>query len=193
MKPFSILSVTVVAIALTVPAPSVAGGPAGLGSGAHPRLPALSAKPILTNLPFPAAFTFLPDGKLVYGERNSAERSGENHAWGPSETCSGQAPDDTNQDGPQPRILPLAWFATMIAPTGAAFCDGCGLTGSEGALFFGAYDTAQIRRVKLTSDRKGISSMAVVFTAAGPVLSMQNAPDGHMYFGTPDAIYQLQG
>ena len=145
-------------------------------------------------------FTFDPQTGLLWETENgpecndevNIERPGENHAWGPNESCLGQAPDNTNQDGPQPRIFPLAWFTTTIAPTGAAFCDGCGLANAEGDLFFGAFNTAQIRQVKLTGDRMDISSMAVVLTAPGSVLSMQRAPDGGIYFSTPSAIYELQ-
>jgi glucose/arabinose dehydrogenase len=144
-------------------------------------------------------FAFDPQTDLMWETENgpecndevNLEQAGENHAWGPSETCSGQPPQNTNQDGPQPRIMPLTWFVTTIAPTGVVFCDGCGLTGAEGDLFFGAYNTGEIRQVKLTGDRKGIASMVVAYPFSGSVLSMQRAPDGSIYFSSPNAIYQL--
>ena len=52
---------------------------------------------------------------------------GGNYAWGPSATCSGTPPQNTNQDGPLPRVLPRSTYNPVIAPTGAAFCQGCGL------------------------------------------------------------------
>jgi glucose/arabinose dehydrogenase len=144
-------------------------------------------------------FAFDPQSGLLWETENgpecndeiNIERAGENHAWGPTENCGGQSPDDTNQDGPQPRVFPLAWFTPTIAPTGAAFCNGCGLTNAEGDLFFGTYNTSEIRQIKLTGDRMGISSITSVFVATGPVESIQDAPDGGMYFSTPSAIYQL--
>ena len=118
-------------------------------------------------------------------------KAGENHAWGPNETCSGTAPGNTNQDGPEPRIMPLRWFTPTIAPTGLAFCEGCGISDSEGALFFGADNTGEIREIELTADRKGVASMSVVFDFSGTVLSMQAAPNGGVYFSSPDTIYHL--
>jgi hypothetical protein len=50
----------------------------------------------------------------------------------------GSDPNNTNQDGPQPRILPLRWFTPTIAPTGLAFREGCGISKAQGALFLGA-------------------------------------------------------
>ncbi len=144
-------------------------------------------------------FTFDPQTGLLWETENgpecndevNLEQSGENHAWGPNETCSGQAPQNTNQDGPDPRIMPLAYFPTTIAPTGAAFCDGCGLTNADGDLFFGAYNTGEIRQVRLTQNRMGISSLFVAYRNNESILSMQAAPDGTIYFSTPTAIYQL--
>ena len=119
------------------------------------------------------------------------ELPGENHAWGSHETCSGQAPQNTNQDGPSPRIMPLAYFVTTIAPTGAVFCDGCGINNAQGNVFFGAYNTGEIRQVRLTQNRTGISSLFVAYRNNESILSMQDAPNGTIYFSTPTAIYRL--
>lgn len=146
-------------------------------------------------------FTFDPlTGKLWETENGpecndeiNLERPGENHAWGSSETCSTppSPPANTNQSGPQPRILPLAWFTPTIAPTGTAFCHGCGLTGDQDDLFFGAFNTGAIRDVKLTADRTGIASMSIAFTNASGILSMERGPDGSLYFSDQSAIYRL--
>ena len=74
---------------------------------------------------------------------------------------------------------------------GPVFCDGCGLTNAEGDLFFGAYNTGEIRQVRLTADRKGISTLSVAFDFSGSVESMERAPSGLIYFSSPNAIYQL--
>lgn len=145
-------------------------------------------------------FTFDPQTGLLWETENgplcndeiNLERSGENHAWGPNETCSGTAPQNTNQDGPEPRILPAAFFGTpTIAPTGAVFCNRCALTNAKGNLFFASYKTGYIREVRLTSDRTAISSMFVAYRFADAVLSMQRAPGGAIYFSSPTGIFEL--
>ena len=66
-----------------------------------------------------------------------------------------------------------------------------GSQSSEGALFFGASNTGEIREIELTADREGVASMSVVFDFADAVLSMQAAPDGGVYFSSAIAIYHL--
>jgi hypothetical protein len=87
--------------------------------------------------------------------------------------------------------MPVAWFTPTIAPTGLVFCEGCGISSAEGALFFGAFNTGEIRQINLTADRRGVASMLIAHEFAGSVLSMQRAPDGGVYFSSPDTIYQL--
>jgi glucose/arabinose dehydrogenase len=144
-------------------------------------------------------FAFDPQSGTLWETENgptcvdeiNVELPGENHGWGPSENCSGPDPNDTNQDGPLPRVLPLRWFTPTIAPTGLAFCDGCGITNADGALFFGAFNTGEIREIQLTQDRRGVSSMFMAYDALGAVLSVQAAPDGGIYFSTKDTIFHL--
>ena len=87
--------------------------------------------------------------------------------------------------------MPLAWFTPTIAPTGDAFCVGCGLPSSEGTLFFGAFNTNTITRVVLDSNRTGIVSMQAVYTHPNPILSMERGPDKAIYFSDPSGIYKL--
>jgi glucose/arabinose dehydrogenase len=144
-------------------------------------------------------FAFDPQSGTLWETENgpecvdeiNVEEAGENHAWGSHETCSGTPPENVNQDGPEPRIMPLAWFTPTIAPTGLAFCEGCGISSAEGALFFGANNTGEIRQINLTADRKGVDSMSVVYDQSGAVLSMQRAPKGGVYFSTSNSIYHL--
>jgi len=94
---------------------------------------------------------------------------GGNFGWGPKENCGGPSPQDTNNSGPTPRILPKRWYTPVITPTGIAFCRRCGLgSASRGTFFFGNNNyPAQIRRVRLTSNRLGIASVGIVsFTGA---------------------------
>jgi glucose/arabinose dehydrogenase len=117
---------------------------------------------------------------------------GANYAWGPRATCSTPPPPpmNTNQDGPNP-VMPLAWWTPPTAPTGAAFCVGCGMPSSEGALFFGHFNTRQITRVILNAQRDGIASMGVVYTHPRPILSMERGPDKAIYFSDTSGIYKL--
>src|SRR5439155_1723679 len=50
---------------------------------------------------------------------------GRNYGWGPAATCATPppAPNNTNQDGPNP-VLPIKWWATTICPTNAAIYGG---------------------------------------------------------------------
>jgi len=126
---------------------------------------------------------------------------GGNFAWGPAEACGSPAlPPDTNQDGPQPRLLPQHTFAATIAITGAAFCDGCGLGAEyEGDLLFGcANGTCQaslgpIGHVDLLADRSGLTGNPVgaPTTFPGPVFSMEVGPRGKIYVSNQQGIYRL--
>ena len=114
-----------------------------------------------------------------------------NYGWGPTWTCAGRSPRNTNRDGPHP-VQPERWYSPPIAPTGLAFCDGCGLGArSEGSLYFGAYNTREIRRVSLTSNRRNVRNQHVVFRSHGHVLSMEADGRGRIYFTTGGAIFRL--
>jgi glucose/arabinose dehydrogenase len=116
---------------------------------------------------------------------------GRNYGWGPHETCSGTAPRNTNRDGPRP-VMPERWYTPTIAPTGAAFCDGCGLgRRSAGALFFGAHNTGQIRRVILNAKRTDVRRQRVVYRASHGILSIEVGPRGRLYFSDDAGIYRL--
>jgi glucose/arabinose dehydrogenase len=118
---------------------------------------------------------------------------GGNFAWGPAQTCSTPPtpPLNTNQDGPTPRILPEAWYTPTTAPTGAAFCDGCGLTGAEGALLMGEFNTGSIRLITLTANRDGIASQSVAYDQSSGIYSMETGPDGSIYFSWGSTISRL--
>jgi glucose/arabinose dehydrogenase len=145
-------------------------------------------------------FTFDPLTGILWETENGPECndeintifSGQNYGWGPSETCSTPppAPENTNQDGPDPH-LPLAWYTPTIAPTGTAFCFGCGLPSSQSQLFFGAVNTGEIRRVTLTADRMGIAGQAVVYDHSSGILSMEVGPNRAIYFSDASGIWRL--
>jgi aldose sugar dehydrogenase len=118
---------------------------------------------------------------------------GGNFGWGPSATCSTppQPPKNTNQDGPNP-IQPKRFYTPTIAPTGLVFCDSCSLGARQnGAIFFSAYNTGQIRELNLTDNRRGVAAQNVVFTNSDGVFSMEAGPDGRLYFSDSNAIWKL--
>lgn len=119
---------------------------------------------------------------------------GGNFAWGPSQSC-GAPPDaeDTNRDGPAPRHFPQWLYNPVNAPTGAAFCEGCGLgTDTEGTLLFGAWNDGAIRRLTLTSDRLGVASSSILYDHVQGILAMARHPNtGRIYFSDPDQIFRL--
>lgn len=144
-------------------------------------------------------FAFDPETGRLWETENGPEcndelnriRKGKNYGWGPNETCSGSAPENTNQDGPNP-ILPLRWYTPTIAPTGMAFCERCGLGATgDGRFFFGADNTDEIRRVTLNDARTNIRAQKVVYTHSSEVLSMEVGPGGTIYFSDFGAIYKL--
>jgi glucose/arabinose dehydrogenase len=116
---------------------------------------------------------------------------GRNYGWGPSETCVGDEPRDTNSDGPHP-IQPQLWYAPTIAPTGIAFCEGCGLgSAREGDLLFGSFDTGDIHEVRLSADRTRAVRDTTPFHHGTFVLSIERAPDGALYFSDGSGIFRL--
>jgi glucose/arabinose dehydrogenase len=119
-------------------------------------------------------------------------RPGRNYGWGPSYSCGSATPPlDTNKDGPNP-VLPLRWYTPTIAPTGMAFCEGCGLgRAAEGAFFFGAHNTGDIARVQLNAARDDILRRRRIFHQPSGVLSIEAGPGGALYFSDSGAIYRL--
>jgi glucose/arabinose dehydrogenase len=147
-------------------------------------------------------FTFDPQTGQLWETENGPECNDElnriikggNYAWGVNETCSGSAPQNTNQDGPVPRILPAAFFQQVIAPTGAAFCEGCGLGPTvEGRLIFGDWDNGDIHAATLTPDRMGILSQTVILDRGQGILAVERGTGGSVYFSDPSGIFRLTG
>ena len=146
-------------------------------------------------------FTFDPQTGSLWETENGPECNDElnrivrggNYAWGPNETCSGGAPENTNQDGKR-RRLPEDWWVSTIGITGAAFCDGCGLgEAAEGDLFIGACcDGGVVQEIELNAGRDGVASRTDVGTApGGAIYSMEVGPDGSIYFSDFEAIYRI--
>jgi glucose/arabinose dehydrogenase len=113
---------------------------------------------------------------------------GANHGWGPKQSCP-----STNNSGPTPRILPKYTFSATVGLTGLAFCGGCSLGPSfAGDLFVGAVNDGRIRRFDLNASRTGFDAgPLLVLDRPGPVISIEVAPNGRIYFSDFDAIYRL--
>jgi glucose/arabinose dehydrogenase len=118
-------------------------------------------------------------------------RADANYGWGPSATCDGASPGNTNRDGPTP-VRP-AWFTEpTIGITGIGFCEGCGLgAASDGRAFFGAVNDGEIRRVTLNDRRTGVRRVATVHAHPSGVLSVEVGPGGALYFSDFSGIYRL--
>jgi glucose/arabinose dehydrogenase len=133
------------------------------------------------------------NGPECNDELNLIVRGG-NFAWGPNESCgSSTPPTDTNNSGPDPRLLPKHFFGTTIAITGAAFCHGCKLGSAyRGQLFFGDVNDGLLRRVPLNSARDDLGTpVTVLDEPGGAIYSMEVSPDGRIYFSNSGGIYEL--
>lgn len=114
---------------------------------------------------------------------------GGNYGWGPGASCEGG--QGTSGGGPHP-ILPLSSYSPTIAPTGIAFCEGCGLgLALQGRAFFGTYNAGELRMVKLDRSRTGILREEQVAQFPPMVLSVEAGPDGGLYFSSYIAIFRL--
>ena len=83
-------------------------------------------------------------------------------------------------------------YTPTIAPTGAAFCQGCGLgPAAEGDLFFGAWNDGKIRRLVLNAGRDNVIDQFVAFDNPNGVLAVEAAPNGTLFFSDPNGIYRL--
>ncbi|MEO8291794.1 MAG: PQQ-dependent sugar dehydrogenase [Actinomycetota bacterium] len=133
------------------------------------------------------------NGPSCNDEVNYMPVGGRNYGWGRRQDCGSLgAPRDTNNSGPRPRILPKMWFVDTIGITGMTFCARCGLTGSNGDLFFGDVNFGQIRRVPLSRGRDSLAGVGRVVFDTGSVLSVESGPDGSIYYSDFSGIYRLR-
>jgi glucose/arabinose dehydrogenase len=120
--------------------------------------------------------------------------AGGNYAWGPNQDCGSlEPPLDTNQDGPEPRLLPEQLYLHTIAVTGATFCARCGLgKARNGDLLVGSWGGGgTIRALNLTKGRNGITGQQVVFDPVGGVLAMETGPGRRVYFSDSTGVFRL--
>jgi aldose sugar dehydrogenase len=118
-------------------------------------------------------------------------RKGRNYGWGPSATCKGGAPLNTNQDGPKP-VRPEYLYGQTIGITGIAFCEECHLgSRNDGRAFLGAVKDGRIRRITLDARRNDVRRHRVVYDHDAGVLSIEAGPGGALYFSDFVAVYRV--
>ncbi|MCI0636827.1 MAG: PQQ-dependent sugar dehydrogenase [Actinobacteria bacterium] len=116
---------------------------------------------------------------------------GRNYGWGPSETCNGSAPENTNQDGPNP-VLPALLYRSTIGITGIAFCEGCRLgAASEGTALFGAINNGKITRISFNGARDAVTDDTVVLDHGRGTISFEVSRNGRIYFSDFEGIHKL--
>ena len=138
-------------------------------------------------------FAFDPQTDRLWQTENGPEcedelnriRRGRNYGWGPGSNCPG-----TSTSGPNP-VGPRWSFTPVPAVTGATFCDGCGLAGTEGDLVFGAWNDGRLRRAQLTGDRLGVSGVSTLFNHPRGVLDVETGAGGRIFFSDSRGIYRL--
>lgn len=121
---------------------------------------------------------------------------GGNYGWGANASCltPPEAPVNTNQDGPSP-VLPEMWWSPSNGPTGATFCDSCGLW-LDGQLLVGTYNdyvTGDIWAVQLSPDRLTAVTRVSIARPSPPPLAVESAPGGPVYYSDlTGSIWRLE-
>jgi glucose/arabinose dehydrogenase len=139
-------------------------------------------------------FAFDPRTGRLWQSENGPEcddevnlvKPGANYGWGPSSGCP-----DITESGPRP-VEPRWRINPLIAPTGMAFCEGCGLGPKvDGDLLLGTYLTHDILDLSLNANRTKIVGRRVLISHPRAVLAVEAAPDGTVYFSDLLGIYRL--
>lgn len=145
-------------------------------------------------------FAFDPETERLWETENGPAcndevnriRKGRNYGWGPSASCEGTSPGNTNRDGPNP-ARPKVFYPSPIGITGIAFCDGCQLgRRSEGAAFWGAVNDGRVTRAILNARRNDVVRRGVVYDHLSGTLSFETGPDGRIYVSDFGGIYVLR-
>jgi glucose/arabinose dehydrogenase len=139
-------------------------------------------------------FTWDPETGRLWQTENGPECDdeinlvlpGRNYGWGAASTCPG-----TSESGPSP-VGPAFRINPVVAPTGGAFCAGCGLgDGVEGRLLVGSFNEELIYAFDLNADRDDIAGRTVLLRRRDAVLAVEAAPDGTVYFSDVRGIYRI--
>jgi glucose/arabinose dehydrogenase len=143
--------------------------------------------------PTPGSMWLTDNGPNCNDEVNRIVGGG-NYSWGPAQTCVSPppAPQNTNQDGPVPRLQPNVNYADAKGITGAAFCSGCGLGAAfNGRLLHSFVNDGVLHKLTLDAARTSIVGNEVVYDHPSGILSMETRPGQPIYFSDAGAIYKL--
>jgi glucose/arabinose dehydrogenase len=112
---------------------------------------------------------------------------GGNYGWGSGSNCP-----NTSSQGPSPIAPELEWTPPIV-PTGAAFCQGCGLGDAvEGDLLVGVFgDGTQIRKLSLDAERDDVTGEELLLDHSSGVLALERRPNGQVYFSDSGGIFRL--
>jgi glucose/arabinose dehydrogenase len=139
-------------------------------------------------------FTFDPQTGRLWQTENGPECDdevnlvvrGRNYGWGGDSDCP-----RISESGPKP-VQPRLRLNPLIAPTGAAFCQDCGLgAGIEGDLLIGSYLKRRIYHLDLNANRDDIAGRGVLVRHGLPVLAVERAPDGSIWFSDLRGVIRL--
>jgi glucose/arabinose dehydrogenase len=108
-----------------------------------------------------------------------------NYGWGPRSECP-----RTSESGPNP-VQPALRINPIIAPTGAAFCDRCGLGALHGDLLVGAFVPEGLYALELNAKRNDIVDRSRILNRRDAVLAVEAAPDGTVFFSDVRGIYRV--
>lgn len=112
--------------------------------------------------------------------------AGRNYGWGGASGCP-----DTTESGPNP-VEPALRINPLVAPTGAAFCQSCGLGADvDGDLLYGTYLTRKLYALDLNAARDAVAGKRILLSNPRAVLAVEAAPDGRVYFSDLRGIYRL--
>src|SRR5437870_3145241 len=117
---------------------------------------------------------------------------GSNYGWGPAATCATPppAPNNTNQDGPNP-VLPIWWWATTICPTNAAIYGGPFFPAFRGDVFMGDCNTRTFHRLHLVPPNYDtLATDTPIWVAPDIILDVEVGPDGAIWITTPSTLYR---
>src|SRR6267143_739040 len=115
-----------------------------------------------------------------------------NFGWGINQTSSTPppAPNNTNQDGPNP-VLPIKWWATTICPTNAAIYGGPFFPAFRGDLFMGDCNNHNFHRLDLVPPNyDSFSNDTIIWTAPAIIFDVEVGLDGAIWITTPSTIYR---
>jgi glucose/arabinose dehydrogenase len=112
---------------------------------------------------------------------------GENYGWGDLSSCP-----DTSESGPDPQQPEVAYTPTIV-PTGAVFCQSCGLgVAAQGDLLFAAFGPNEIHHLQLNPARDDVTDDDVLYTHSSGVLALERRNGGTIYFSDSTGIYRLR-